>query len=302
MKRKVFAGSAVAAALLFQLTAVSFPAYAAEYDAVQKEEFVSSFSDAETKQVAQYLVDNGLSLEESKDLMKTYEKGLAIIARESENSGIAMYDLEDSADEEIHIDAPFYSETNLASTDHYIAVINTNVDRNVRGCLDFLFHEKYSYYDNEVLYFLNNDTNISKLLPIYEDSDLSLTYKLITDGTYTGTDIMCLVKVGTGINTFSESDLRNSISMVDTSHIGGFKMLTFALGDIDHNGIVNEADSTYLMKFLVHLSLEFSYNSGTDDTSSLMNIAAMNFNLDDKVDLEDAISLNRYIANSENAE
>lgn len=107
MKRKVFAGSAVAAALLFQLTAVSFPAYAAEYDAVQKEEFVSSFSDAETKQVAQYLVDNGLSLEESKDLMKTYEKGLAIIARESENSGIAMYDLEDSADEEIHIDAPF---------------------------------------------------------------------------------------------------------------------------------------------------------------------------------------------------
>ena len=33
-----------------------------------------------------------------------------------------------------------------------------------------------------------------------------------------------------------------------------------------------------------------------------MNIAAMNFNLDDKVDLEDAISLNRYIANSENAE
>lgn len=179
MKRKVFAGSAVAAALLFQLTAVGFPAYAAEYDAVQKEEFVSSFSDAETKQVAQYLVDNGLSLEESKDLMKTYEKGLAIIARESENSGIAMYDLEDSADEEIHIDAPFYSETNLASTDHYIAVINTNVDRNVRGCLDFLFHEKYSYYDNEVLYFLNNDTNISKLLPIYEDSDLSLTYKLI---------------------------------------------------------------------------------------------------------------------------
>lgn len=232
MKRKVFAGSAVAAALLFQLTAVGFPAYAAEYDAVQKEEFVSSFSDAETKQVAQYLVDNGLSLEESKDLMKTYEKGLAIIARESENSGIAMYDLEDSADEEIHIDAPFYSETNLASTDHYIAVINTNVDRNVRGCLDFLFHEKYSYYDNEVLYFLNNDTNISKLLPIYEDSDLSLTYKLITDGTYTGTDIMCLVKVGTGINTFSESDLRNSISMVDTSHIGGFKMHTFALGDI----------------------------------------------------------------------
>lgn len=302
MKRKVFAGSAVAAALLFQLTAVGFPAYAAEYDAVQKEEFVSSFSDAETKQVAQYLVDNGLSLEESKDLMKTYEKGLAIIARKSENSGIAMYDLEDSADEEIHIDAPFYSETNLASTDHYIAVINTNVDRNVRGCLDFLFHEKYSYYDNEVLYFLNNDTNISKLLPIYEDSDLSLTYKLITDGTYTGTDIMCLVKVGTGINTFSESDLRNSISMVDTSHIGGFKMHTFALGDIDHNGIVNEADSTYLMKFLVRLSLEFSYNSGTDDTSSLMNIAAMNFNLDDKIDLEDAVSLNRYIANSENAE
>ena len=31
MKRKVFAGSAVAAALLFQLTAVSFPAYAAEH-------------------------------------------------------------------------------------------------------------------------------------------------------------------------------------------------------------------------------------------------------------------------------
>lgn len=42
MKRKVFAGSAVAAALLFQLTAVGFPAYAAEYDAVQFESNDSS--------------------------------------------------------------------------------------------------------------------------------------------------------------------------------------------------------------------------------------------------------------------
>ena len=106
MKRKVFAGSAVAAALLFQLTAVSFPAYAAEYDAVQKEEFVSSFSDAETKQVAQYLVDNGLSLEESKDLMKTYEKGLAIAEypsftlRLNQHTGNAEF-MEDETDKKV---------------------------------------------------------------------------------------------------------------------------------------------------------------------------------------------------------
>ena len=43
MKRKVFAGSAVAAALLFQLTAVGFPAYAAEYDAVQKKSLYHPF-------------------------------------------------------------------------------------------------------------------------------------------------------------------------------------------------------------------------------------------------------------------
>ena len=44
--------------------------------AIAEQQFVNSFSDETTREVAEYYLNGGLSLEETADIMKTYEEGL----------------------------------------------------------------------------------------------------------------------------------------------------------------------------------------------------------------------------------
>lgn len=308
MKRKAIISTVLSVCLSQSIITANTTTLSVFANELSESEFVSSFSDADTRKIAQYLMDNNLSLDDAAGIMETYEIGLSLIEeRQTFNSiGIETYSMDLSEIDDIsnsesdddfytYIDAPFYSDINLASTDHYIAVVNTDMSRNIRGCLDFLFHENYTYYANSTLDFFTTESYVTKLLPVYENSNLSLTYKIVSDGAITGGNIVSLLKLGIGQNAFTESDIRSSIAMVDTSHIGGFEMYTYALGDIDHNGLVDEADSTYLLRFLVQLPVNFIYEDNPGSYYSLANVAAMNFNLDDEISLIDAIALNRYI-------
>ena len=104
---------------------------------------------------------------------------------------------------------------------------------------------------------------------------------------------MCFLKIGTGINTLSESDVSSSISMVDTSHVGGFKMYTFAAGDIDHNGIIDAKDLQYLSDFLLARDQVISYEGEYEDVVKFAVGAAMDVNMDGKVNVFDLVMLRR---------
>lgn len=193
----------------------------------------------------------------------------------------------------INIDTSFYSQNSIVPTDHYIGIINTDMDRNVRGCLDFLFNKNYSYYNDFCCTY--HDDVVTKLLPIYEDNDLALTYKIVPDGSIAGAQIMCFLKVGVGANVLSESDMNSSISMIDTSNVGGFKKFTYAVGDIDHNGILDVNDAYYLSNFLLARDVKISYEGEFNDIVNYAVWAAMDVNMDGEVNVFDLSLLKRYI-------
>ena len=75
-------------------------------------------------------------------------------------------------------------------------------------------------------------------------------------------------------------------------------METYALGDVDHNGVIDAQDQTYLSQFLVGKidGFNFTYSDGSNHYSFATNGLAADTNQDDVVDMLDAIQLNKYIA------
>lgn len=268
--------------VMTSITAYSIPVSAMECQSTQEQAFIESFDSEDCQELVAYLLDSeAVSLADAAEILELYEETLTVDEND-DSSGETTY---------INVDSDFYSRTDLAPTDHYIGVVNSNMNRNVRGCLDFLFQESYSYYDN--FCYTYHENIVTKLLPSYEKGDLALTYKVVPDGTVTGTRTMCFLKIGTGINTFSESDVNSSISMVDTSHVGGFKMYTFAAGDIDHNGIIDANDLQYLSNFLLARDQVISYEGEYEDVVRFAVGAAMDVNMDGKVDVFDLVMLRR---------
>lgn len=49
------------------MSATTISAFAAEYEVMETQEFVASFEDASAQNVAQYCVDNGMSLDANED-------------------------------------------------------------------------------------------------------------------------------------------------------------------------------------------------------------------------------------------
>lgn len=283
---KKFTAGISALAISASILASSVPVFAAEYQTLQKQKFVASFDLEDSQELAAYLVKSGaVSLTDAAEIMELYEETSTLMSTDDESGEETIY---------INVDSDFYSQTDLAPTNHYIGVINTDMNRNIRGCLDFLFQESYSYYDD--FCYTYHENVVTKLMPSYENGDLSLTYKIVPDGTVTGAKTMCFLKVGTGINAFSESDINSSISMIDTSRVGGFKNYSFAAGDIDHNGIIDAKDLRYLSDYILARNLVISYEGEFEDVVSFAVGAAMDVNMDGEVDVFDLAMLRRYIA------
>ncbi|MBQ6946052.1 MAG: dockerin type I repeat-containing protein [Ruminococcus sp.] len=270
------------------ILSTSAPALAAEYAAINESAFIASFETDGSKEVAEYLMESGaFSISEANEIMESYVESEARLVESAETtSDDTIY---------VEIDSMFYSTTNLASSPHYVAVVNSNMNRTFRGSLDLLFNSNYSYYDDYCTTYPTTASYVTKLLPIYENNDLALTYKVEGDTTLSGSQVMCLLKVGVGTNTLSENTLNASISMVDTSNVGGFSKFTYAVGDIDHNGILDADDVYYLSSFLLARDLEVSYAGEYEAIVRYAFAAAMDVNVDGIVDAFDLSLLKRYI-------
>ena len=99
----------------------------------------------------------------------------------------------------------------------------------------------------------------------------------------------------------SESDFRDAIQFNPISG-SSVAMETYALGDVDHNGVIDAQDQTYLSQFLVGKidGFNFTYSDGSNHYSFATNGLAADTNQDDVVDMLDAIQLNKYIAGQSN--
>lgn len=103
-------------------------------------------------------------------------------------------------------------------------------------------------------------------------------------------------------NTPSEASIYSSLSCsVNYNSLNGedakYSLNTYALGDIDHNGKVDSADSTLASQFLVHLvtSIQFDYSDVGDDIASQIFILAFDVNMDGRIDITDSVEINKLV-------
>lgn len=262
--------------------------------AIAEQQFVNSFSDETTREVAEYYLNGGLSLEETADIMKTYEEGLEQMSISTRAS----------------VSSPYYNTSKLCGTKHYAAAIIVDPTEDVGEIFSLTFN-------NTILSCAKSD--ISICLP-YTGSECETTMQNIIKQVKTNTTIKTTVManapekatVAEGIVRYnfkitnknsitSESDFRDAIQFNPISG-SSVAMETYALGDVDHNGVIDAQDQTYLSQFLVGKidGFNFTYSDGSNHYSFATNGLAADTNQDDVVDMLDAIQLNKYIAGQSN--
>lgn len=303
--KKAIAGIS-ALAMTVAMSATTIPAFASEYEAIDAQEYVNSFEDSETRAVAQYCLDNGLSLDETMSMMDTYQKGLELIAsrNDSANDGIALT----STKIDVTINDTFYNGTRIAQTPHRGLILVKDRTAAMRCAIEITWLAENVFYDvDNVEYTVLDDYGKSVHADVIPDDHnvfncFSISGRIPKKSDVKG-QIGCLVSfpIELGAKARSEAQVKNSLIMDAsgcTSTNGKdseLELHTYALGDFDHNGIVDEADSAYLMKFVTSYDIDFHYKGVSVDVAGAVNLMAADANEDGVLDISDVAKVNKWI-------
>lgn len=303
--KKAIAGIS-ALAMTAAMSATTIPAFASEYEALDAQEYVNSFEDSETRAVAQYCLDNGLSLDETMSMMDTYQKGLELIAsrNDSANDGIALT----STKIDVTINDTFYNGTRIAQTPHRGLILVKDRTAAMRCAIEITWLAENVFYDvDNVEYTVLDDYGKSVYADVIPDDHnvfncFSIGGRIPKKSDVKG-QIGCLISfpIEIGAKAKSEAKIKNSLFMDAsgcTSTNGKdseLELHTYALGDFDHNGIVDEADSAYLMKFVTSYDIDFHYKGVSVDVAGAVNLMAADANEDGVLDISDVAKVNKWI-------
>lgn len=265
--------------------------------AIAEQQFVNSFSDETTREVAEYYLNGGLSLEETADMVKIYEEGVEQMSISTQSGDVTT---------------PYYSTSKLCGTKHYVAVIEALPQYDVNEVFDITLNTR----------FLKCDPVVDKFtcFPYTESSFAYSDYAFVFKSTASSTTIRTNVtanaktngteaenKVAEPLVRFrlhygdstptSENALYKSISFSQVNQ-GGAEIETFALGDVNHDGVVDAQDQSYLTKFLIGSvnDFDFKYSDGSNHFSYATNGLAADVNQDNVVDMLDAVQIGKYVS------
>lgn len=299
--RKTIAGIS-ALAMTAAMTATTIPAFASEVDAIEAQNFVASYASEQEQAVAQYCADNCDTLEEAAEFMDLYEEGLAL--RASEESDYALLSTSSSTKKVIHIDDMYYTGKRVASTPHRMALLVVNPTASLRGFVEVTWDQKVVSYDmDKKPYTINSVYTGLAVEPTIDDGEqyisVSGRIKKTSDSIYDGASTLCYFPIEITGKATSEAAIHSAFA-VDTRGIystngidSDVELHTYALGDYDHNGIVNAADASYLLDLLTHYDIEFTYASEHDNIIGPVSVLAADANEDGTVSLADVTWINR---------
>lgn len=265
--------------------------------AIAEQQFVNSFSDETTRKVAEYYLNGGLSLEETADMVKIYEEGVEQMSISTQSGDVTT---------------PYYSTSKLCGTKHYVAVIEALPQYDVNEVFDITLNTRFLKCDPAVDRF----TCFPYTESSFAYSDYAFVFKSTASSTTIRTNVTANAKTnGTeaenkvaeplvrfrlhyGDSTpTSENALYKSISFSQVNQ-GGAEIETFALGDVNHDGVVDAQDQSYLTKFLIGSvnDFDFKYSDGSNHFSYATNGLAADVNQDNVVDMLDAIQIGKYVS------
>lgn len=271
------------------LGAGTISASAADLDAINEkilndtasdeEKFIAEYAnDSEEMKVAEYVINSGISESDAELAMQIYEDG----AR--------------NADDMDFTNVNYYSRSNLASTQHYMLTI---------------FKEQNSEYSGSTSITLNtNNVKYGGTYTEFNDFDDYIDLLSCNYGTKTKKFVVSLTSLASNLDHYvrlvkfpfecvnlnlKENDIHNSFT---TNANASFAHESYAVGDADHNGVVDSTDSLYILKYVVgSTDLGFEYADYTANISGIVNREAADYDDDGDITVSDVVALNKYLAN-----
>ena len=235
-----------------------------------------------------YLQENGVSEEDIADIVDLYIAGSAQASATK-------------------LDVPYYNANSLASTQHYVIAITPDTASFPTGATIDVYAKlqtelvptqakvitDYDYfaYTNTVLAHIGSDPGAE---PYNKSSFMLVTQnkKLSSNGLFT-----VPINITSSANIKSEAALNKQVEIFSNSEKRDVVFETYALGDVNHDGLVDAADVTYLSNFLLgkENNFEFTYSDYSTHYAGLTNIYASDVNTDDQISLADLIVLKSIV-------
>lgn len=289
MKKSFFLS--VALATFLSMNTTNFIASASTVkNSNDTQNFISSLNDSE-KRLANAFLSSGYSLDETSDLISAYKNGTKKITRTRNRT--------------YPTNTNFYSGVNLSENQHYAVIIKNN------GSTSESVNLKLGYNDNWIGF---TSTSPVEYRLLNQSANMSVTHQTVAGSKeilmsgYIPSTTSLSVPAGVielpfnvivnnpiGNEQKTESSLYHKLTFqrlynyvingVDTT----FCMETYVRGDVNHDGIVDEVDVTYLSNYLIGdiEELAFSYTDKSDYVTKIVNDLAMDTNKNGEADLSD---------------
>lgn len=287
MKVKSFIAGVSTVAITAAMATPSIPAFAEELQMVEMESemqaYVASMEDEELQQVASYLVDEGFSLDETKEILTRCEN--------------SQEQLQETFAAQASGTTYFHSTSALVSGAHPCLIFMRGPyvgEEDFRA--DVTFPVGVSVSDFSMWKEISSDINPHDNYRCYAYDTRSLGW---------GESVVlasCNISKGTATVT-NEKDLVSAITTEcktasDENKVSvSFATVTYQVGDIDHDGVITDNDAAYLSYYLAGTaSFGGSYYDVTfAEAKRVMELAA-DVDHDGNIDQDDLTRINRYLA------
>ena len=279
----------------------SVPAFAGS----EEMDFINSYN-GEVRQWAQYVIDEGCTLEEAQELVDSFIEGEKAF-REESNASSGISTCADGSGEEYDEELGYYYDReNYAPSKHYVAIISEEPSIAI-GRLNLYFDgvnsrvlapKENSYracFKYSSMISIKDDLNPKNGL---WDYTLSVT-GIDSVESLTSTPLL-IFPIEKGVKSLTENDLHKNInfSCMMSPEDGVFAFETFAMGDLNHNGKVTYADTYLLEKYLIGVEPDLNYTGGVSPYAKAVKLVASDVDQNDKISLSDVIYLNKFIGGS----
>lgn len=268
----------------------------------QREAFVAEYSNEDDQNMAQYCLDNGLTVEEARNFMNSYIS----IKAEKSNSQISnkkrlKAGKNGTANERENTGKSYYNGNKASKNQHEAIVIVKNGSGTYSTGLTLSYtpewinvadpvpFEVFNGYKNLQIKNNNNSISINGYLPAKTTEEIPLGVVQIpfnvTEPNTPGHEKYAETTI------YSKFDFKRNYNMaiLNTDSVYGYE--TYVKGDVNHDGQVDEKDRDYLIKYNVNGGIvpRFHYTNQSDEIADIITPLAMDFNCDGVIDMTDAI-------------
>lgn len=284
----------------------SVPAFAGS----EEMDFINSYN-GEVRQWAQYVIDEGCTLEEAQELVDSFIEGEKAF-REESNASSGISTCADGSGEEYDEELGYYYDTeNLALSRHYVAIISTRPNDafdNVKFTFSGRTTKIIAPAEDSYRLCFGNVNKIPEVIDSlsYPTSEKIWNYKVeipqikSSEKNFSNVVMIIPMNIAKGANIGNEEALNNSIecSCSSENSEGKFLFETFAMGDLNHNGRVTLADTYLLEKYLIGVDPDLEYKDKPSSYCKSVKLVASDVNQDNSIALSDVILLNKFIGGS----